>query len=127
MEGEVECLDATNGPVAGPMAKGFALRRRGAFIFMKFILAKKEGMTRVFTDDGRAVAATVVKAEPIFVTQVKTKEGKDKYSAVQIGFGTRKAKNVGKAVLGHTKGKGYSAIREFRTDDSAEVGSEIKA
>src|SRR3989344_1055957 len=119
MEGEVECLDATNGPVAGPMAKGFALRRRGAFIFMKFILAKKEGMTRVFTEDGRALAATVLKTEPIFVTQVKTKEGKDKYSAVQIGFGARKASRVGKAVLGHTKGKGYKAIREFRNAEGA--------
>ena len=128
MEGEVECLDATNGPVAGPMAKGFALRRRGAFIFMKFILAKKEGMTRVFSEDGRSVAATVLKTEPIVVTQVKTTDGKDKYSAIQVGYGARRAKTVSKAVLGHGKGKAYKVLREFRTDEvgSTAVGNEIQ-
>lgn len=94
---------------------------------MKFILAKKEGMTRVFGEDGLAHAGTVLSAGPVTVTQVKTKDGKDGYSAVQVGFGTRKAKNVGKAVLGHTKDKAYKAIREFRVDDTSsnEVGSEI--
>src|SRR5258708_7444136 len=94
---------------------------------MKFILAKKEGMTRIFTEDGRALAATVLTTEPVIVTQVKTKEGNDKYSALQVGFGTRKASRVGKAVMGHTKGKGYEAIREFRTDEVMEVGAEVKA
>ena len=99
---------------------------------MKFILAKKEGMTRIFAEDGRAHTGTILVADPVVVTQVKTKEGKDKYSAVQVGFGVRKTKNISKAVLGHTKGKGYKAIREFRLPASAEamageVGSEIKA
>ena len=94
---------------------------------MKFILAKKEGMTRVFGEDGRARAATVLSAGPVTVTQVKAADGKDKYSAVQVGFGTRKNKNVGKAVLGHAKGKGYEAIREFRNADAAEVGGTIDA
>lgn len=94
---------------------------------MKFILAKKQGMTRIYTEDGRALAGTVLKADPIVVTQVKTADGKDKYTAVQVGYGTRKTKNVSKAVLGHTKGKGYQAIREFRTDaEGKELGSEIK-
>ncbi|MDD3531501.1 MAG: 50S ribosomal protein L3 [Candidatus Pacebacteria bacterium] len=94
---------------------------------MKFILAKKEGMTRLFGEDGRARAGTILVAEPITVTQVKTAEGKDKYSAVQVGMGDRRTKNISKAVLGHTKGKGYEAIREFRTDTLAEVGSTIDA
>ncbi len=94
---------------------------------MKFILAKKDGMTRVFGEDGRARAGTILIADSITVTAVKTKEGKDGYSAIQVGQGVRKAKNVSKAVLGHTGGKGYSAIREFRTDDTAEVGATIDA
>lgn len=93
---------------------------------MKFILATKVGMTRIFTEDGRATAVTILAAEPITVTQVKTIE-KDGYTAVQVGQGTRKAKNVSKAVLGHTKGKAYEAIREFRTTDAAEVGALIAA
>ncbi len=94
---------------------------------MKFILAKKEGMTRVFGEDGRALAGTILAADPVMVTAVKTKEGKDGYSAIQVGAGARNPKNVSKAVLGHTKGNGYQAIREFRTDDTAEVGGLINA
>ena len=81
---------------------------------MKFILAKKEGMTRIFAQDGRAYAGTILTADPVVVTQVKTKDGKDGYAAVQVGTGTRRTKNISKAVLGHTKGKGYEALREFR-------------
>lgn len=94
---------------------------------MKFILAKKEKMTRVFGEDGIARAATILITDGVTVTQVKTKDGKDAYGAVQVGVGSRKDKNITKAVLGHTKGKGYEAIREFRTDDTAEVGSTIDA
>ena len=94
---------------------------------MKFILATKEKMTRIFTDDGRAYAGTILATDPVTVTQVKTKEGKDGYSAIQVGQGSRKVKNISKPVLGHTKGKGYEAIREFRTDSAAEVGSTISA
>jgi len=88
---------------------------------MKFILAKKEGMTRVFAEDGRARAGTILVANPVVVTQVKTSAGggsasggKDGYNAVQVGMGTRKTKNISKAVLGHTGGKAFQAIREFR-------------
>jgi len=98
---------------------------------MKFILAKKEKMTRIFTADGLAHAGTILLAEPIIVTQVKTADGKDKYSAIQVGVGVRRTKNISKAVLGHTKGKGYTDIREIRTPDSSfqppEVGSSIEA
>ncbi len=94
---------------------------------MKFILAKKEKMTRIFTDDGRAYAGTILVVDPVTVTQVKTKEGKDGYTAVQVGTGVRKTKNVSKAVLGHTGGKGYEAIREFRDAEGVEVGASIDA
>lgn len=90
---------------------------------MKFILAKKEGMTRLFGEDGRARAGTILVADPVIVTQVKTKEGKDGYSAIQVGFGARKPKNISKPVLGHTKGNGFQAIREFRLPEG---GSELE-
>ncbi len=84
-------------------------------------------MTRVFGEDGRARAGTILTADPITVTQVKTKDGKDAYSAIQVGTGIRKTKNISKAVLGHTKGKGYTDIREFRTENAAEVGATTDA
>ncbi len=94
---------------------------------MKFILAKKAGMTRVFGADGTAKAGTILKTDGVTVTQVKSADGKDRYRAVQVGFGRRKEKNVSKAVLGHTKGKGYEALREFRDADAVEVGSTVDA
>ncbi|OYV63786.1 MAG: 50S ribosomal protein L3 [Parcubacteria group bacterium 21-58-10] len=94
---------------------------------MKFILAKKEGMTRIFGEDGRARAGTILLADSVTVTQVKTKEGKDAYAAVQVGQGVRRTKNISKPVLGHTKGKGYSALREFRGAEGAAVGDTIDA
>jgi large subunit ribosomal protein L3 len=94
---------------------------------MKFILATKVGMTRIFGEDGHAHAGTILTADPIVVTQVKTKEGKDAYAAIQVGQGSRKTKNISKPVLGHTAGKGYEAIREFRTENAAVVGDTIDA
>jgi large subunit ribosomal protein L3 len=95
---------------------------------MKFILARKERMTQIFTEDGRAFAGTVLSAAPVVVTQVKTKDTKDGYAAVQVAEGKRRAKTVSKAVLGHGKGVAYKAIKEFRTDaGELAVGSEIKA
>lgn len=92
---------------------------------MKFILAKKEGMTRIFGEDGRARAGTILVADPIVVTQVKTKEGKDAYAAIQVGMGVRKTKNISKAVLGHTKGKGFQAIREFRLPEGGSEQEQV--
>ena len=93
---------------------------------MKFILGTKEKMTQIFTEDGRAVPATIVKAGPVVVTQVKTEE-KDGYEAVQVGFGAQKEKRVNKAVKGHLKGKGpFRVLREFRiSGDMPEEGSTI--
>ena len=92
---------------------------------MKFILARKVEMTRIFGEDGRVRAATILSATPVTVTQVKTAEGKDGYQAIQVATGERKAKNVSKAVLGHTKGVGYKAIREFKDAKDVEVGATI--
>lgn len=74
-------------------------------------------MTQIFDDAGKVQPATVVSAGPIVVTQVKTKE-RDGYSALQVGYGTRKAKNISKPMRGHTKELGnFSLLKEFRLDD----------
>ncbi|MCF7833708.1 MAG: 50S ribosomal protein L3 [Candidatus Pacebacteria bacterium] len=83
---------------------------------MKFILGTKQNMTQYFSEDGQAIPVTVVSLEPITVTQVKTKDS-DGYNAVQIGFGTKKAKNLSKAVKGHLKDLGdFRHLREFRLE-----------
>ena len=94
------------------------------------IIGRKVGMTQVFDDKGDAVPATVIEAGPCPVVQVKTKE-KDGYTAVQLGFGARREKNLTKPVAGHYKkvGQGVRAIlREFKADDVKDysTGQEIK-
>ena len=85
---------------------------------MKFILAEKQNMTQVFGSDGKVYPVTVLKAPQGKVVQVKTK-AKDGYSAVQIGFGSRKAKNISKPVLGHMKGDTFKVLKEVRVEDEA--------
>ena len=72
-----------------------------SFTNMKFILGKKIGMTQVFKGDN-VIPVTLIESGPNFVIQVKTKE-KDGYVAVQLGFGTKKEKNIKKPQRGHLK------------------------
>lgn len=86
---------------------------------MQGLIGRKIGMTSLFTEDGRNLACTVVQTGPCVVTQVKT-EDTDGYSALQIGFGERKAKNVSKQLQGHLSKSGTtfsSDIVEFRDFD----------
>ena len=61
---------------------------------------KKAEVERIVKGSGAAVPCTVIEAGPCIVLQVKTKES-DGYSAIQIGFGERRRKNVSRAELGH--------------------------
>jgi large subunit ribosomal protein L3 len=84
---------------------------------MKAILGKKQGMTQFFDENGMVHPATLVKAGPCVVTQVKTQE-KDGYNAIQVGFGEQKESRKPKAELGHTKDLGvFETLLEFRVDD----------
>lgn len=94
---------------------------------MKFILGKKIGMTQVWEGD-KVVAVTKVQAGPCMVVQVKNIK-KDGYSAVQLGYGFKKEKNIKKPQLGHMKGLGnFKHLKEFRIkDEKIEKGNEVKA
>jgi large subunit ribosomal protein L3 len=94
---------------------------------MKFILGTKVKMTTVFTDDGRAYAATIVAVEPAVITQIKTAE-KDGYNAVQVGSGATTEARTNKAQLGHAKGKALKHFRETKNKDGSPVeGAEAGA
>lgn len=83
---------------------------------MKFILGKKMSMTQVWKGD-KVVAVTPVQAGPCVVTRIKD-QSTDGYNAVQLGFGSRKAKNVSKSVKGQMKGFDTLPryIKEFRVE-----------
>lgn len=94
------------------------------------IIGRKLGMTQIFSDDGSAVAVTIVETEPSVVIQKKTK-ATNGYEAIQLGYGRIKRKNVSKPLQGHFKkaDKGnFRYLREFKvvTDDYA-VGQELTA
>lgn len=94
---------------------------------MKFILATKKNMTQVFDLNGRAYPATVLSAGPVIVTGIKDTT-KDGYTAVQVGYGTRKEKNINKAQKGQFKTLGnFAHVREFRLEkpDAFKVGDAI--
>jgi len=79
------------------------------------LVGRKIGMTRIFTDDGKAVPVTVLDVAGNRVTQIKTKET-DGYSAVQVTFGKRRASRVSKPQAGHLAKAGVEAgvlLREF--------------
>ncbi len=80
---------------------------------MKFLLAKKVNMTQIFDEVGKTFAVTVLKTEPMKVTQVKniTRDG---YKSNQVGFGSKKEKNLSKALKGHMKGEKFAHLREYR-------------
>jgi len=67
---------------------------------MNGIIGKKIGMTSIFDAAGKNIACTVIEAGPCVVTQVKT-EDSDGYTALQLGFGDAKVKNVTKPMMGH--------------------------
>lgn len=94
---------------------------------MKFILAIKEKMSQIFDEGGKIIPVTIVKAGPVKITQIKTKE-KDGYMAIQVGFGNKK--KISKPLLGHLKNLGkFKWLKEFKiTDKNPElkVGDEIK-
>lgn len=83
-------------------------------------------MSQIFTEQG-VVPVTVLSAGPVTITQVKTKE-KDGYESVQVGFGTRKEKNLAKAQKGHFKSLGnFATTKEFRVAhaDAHKVGDVV--
>ena len=95
------------------------------------LIAKKMGMTRVFTADGQHVPVTVVKVDNLEVVDVRTKEVNG-YNAVQLGWGKGKTKNVTKSMRGHfakVKVEPKQKLAEFRVSADAilPVGAELSA
>jgi large subunit ribosomal protein L3 len=95
------------------------------------LIAQKLGMTRIFTEGGDHVPVTVLKVDNCQVVAVRTSE-KDGYTAVQLGVGKAKVKNVSQAVRGHyakAKIEPKKKVVEFRVSADAliDVGAELTA
>ena len=95
------------------------------------LLAQKLGMTRIFTDEGNHVPVSILKVDNCQVVAIRSRAA-DGYTAVQLGIGTAKAKNVSRPQRGHfakAKVEPKARLAEFRVSEEAllEVGAEITA
>lgn len=93
------------------------------------LIATKEGMSRYFDDKGRHIPVTLLKIENLQVVGVRTAD-KDGYTAVQLGAGVAKVKNVAKPqkeAYAKVKIAPKKKVAEFRVDEAnlLEVGAEL--
>ena len=95
------------------------------------IIAKKVGMTRLFMEDGKQVPVTVLQMDNLQVIAQMTPDSNG-YTAVQLGTGSVKVKNVSKPLRGHfasAKVEPKRKVAEFRVapENMIDVGAEITA
>lgn len=93
------------------------------------VIGKKLGMTQVFDEQGLAIPVTVIKVEPLTVTQIKTTDT-DGYNAIQTAYEPAKGKHLTKAEIGHfakNKLENFRHLQEFRVDnpEAFEIGQKI--
>src|SRR5881275_2864204 len=95
------------------------------------VIAKKVGMTRLFQADGRHVPVTVLQLDELQVVGRREKD-RDGYTAVQLGAGKAKAKNVAKpqrVAFGKAEVEPKAKVAEFRVAEDAllDVGATVSA
>ncbi len=97
---------------------------------MEGLIGKKVGMTQVYTEDGRVIPATVIKAGPCVVVG-KVSSSKDGVNKFQLGYvEDKKVKNVNKPLKGHFDKAGVpptKVLKEFYSSNDVKVGDNVKA
>jgi large subunit ribosomal protein L3 len=91
------------------------------------LIATKEGMTRLFQEDGKFLPVSVLKVDTNFISQIKTKQS-DGYDSIQLSTKEQKEKNQTKSKIGHFSKNNLSLkkhIKEFRLDESELDGLEL--
>ncbi len=87
------------------------------------LVARKVGMTRVFADDGTHVPVTVLQVDNCRAVAARTVE-KHGYTAIQVGYGSAKTKNVNKPMRGYfakAETEPTRGLVEFRVSEDAVV------
>lgn len=95
------------------------------------LIAKKLGMSSMFTEQGNRVTLTFLQLEDLQVVGKKTIE-RDGYNAVVLGSTIKKASKVSKPmkkVFANAKVEPRRILKEFRVSEAnmLEIGSELKA
>ncbi len=96
------------------------------------LIGKKLGNTQIFQEDGEVCRVTAIQTGPCVVVGKRT-QAKDGYSAIQVGFGTKRKKLVKKPQLAVYEKLGVEppeVVREFRVEaevaDKYEIGQALK-
>lgn len=94
------------------------------------LLGKKAGMTKLFDESGNLVVCTVIEVEKHVAVQIKNKDGKDGYNAIQLGVFKKKEKHTPKPQQGHFKKAGLTPYRNlfeisYEGEAPFEVGAEL--
>ncbi len=99
---------------------------------MKFLYGIKKDQTQTFDKQGNRLVVTRINTAPLKIVQIKEEE-KDGYSAIQVGVGEKKLKNIKKPTREKLKKAGYKKtgpkyLREIKLEKKAEnkIGDEIK-
>lgn len=95
------------------------------------LIAKKKGMTRIYTEEGAQLPVTVLQIDNCQVTAQRTEE-KNGYTAVQLGAGNAKVNRTSKAMRGvfaAAKVEPKQKMVEFRVSEEnmLNVGDELSA
>lgn len=96
------------------------------------IIGRKVGMTQIFDADGTVHPATIIKAGPCVVVQMKGAQT-DGYEAVQLGLVEEKPAKLGKPMAGHFKKAGVPPTRVRREvglaagGDAPKLGEQVLA
>ena len=95
------------------------------------LIAQKLGMSAIFAEDGRHLPVTVLRVDNCQVVAQRRQET-DGYTALQLGVGKAKVKNISQPMRGHfarAKVEPKKKLAEFRVTEDAliDVGSELTA
>ena len=94
------------------------------------LIGKKIGMTQIYKDNGVLCPSTVIEIGPCHIVQVKTRDGKDGYDAVKLGFSeSEKISKPEKGVFEKAGLPNMKVLREFRVNNVNDynVGTVLKA
>ena len=102
--------------------------------FRMGLIGKKLGMTQIFTPEGERVPVTVISTGPCVIVAKRTPE-KNKYAAIQLGFGEQKASRHNRPMTGYLAKAGIQShprvLKEIRLAESEigkfEVGQVLRA
>jgi large subunit ribosomal protein L3 len=88
------------------------------------LVGRKLGCTQIFTENGTVLRVTVIEMGPCKIVRKRTIE-KDGYSALQLSFGQKSAKNVNKPEKGYFAKSGVEAVKVSRKGRDVELLPEV--